>query len=266
MIERIILPVLFFFAALLAAFVFEAEAPASETQEDKVYLFKNKCSRCHTLSRVFRSGSGIREGTIDRTVSRMQSKEPDWISDAEKQVITTLLSGDLDALQKEIAVGSAQGHGNDGGVTQQYKIMERAEFVVKVFHSAWHLNAFFSLGVYMTLSGLSRFVSKRGIASRLIVDFNWRQHLVAGKWYVLMVLAGFMGGMTILWLEAFHVGSLWHFISGIAITVLYAAAGVMGLAMEKGSENFSTAHAFCALSATALFLFNIVSGLMKISQ
>lgn len=271
-----------FFAALLC--VPPAEAPAAEAPPpgDGVVLLIEKCTKCHTLGRVFKESSPVRRGEHAWIINDMQEKQPDWeseeekekfegagrkwISDGQKQRLISMFDNyEIDRIEKlvEDKTESAVGEADAERLVRAEKT-ELAEKAVKIYHGLHLLAAFILMGVFLALSGASRFVSKRNIADNFIIGFDWKLHIARGKVFVLTVLIGFGLGFFLFAMEGFHIGDeALHLYSGITIASLYTFGGLLGIMLAGGkAKSLGWLHAACTIIATALFLFNIASGLL----
>jgi len=119
----------------------------------------------------------------------------------------------------------------------------------------------------MALGGMSRFLEKRGLADGFIIRFDWKNHAQVGKIYVLMVIAGFGGGLLIFLHDGMHIGAPLHFWAGVSIAALFAAGGATGLVMARGGgRGLGLVHAACNLTATLLFILSIITGFIELTE
>jgi cytochrome c553 len=238
---------------LSAAAVVGAEAPFTDGD---VRLFRVKCGLCHGLDETFDEFPGLPLDDRAAVIADMRGRKPGWISEPEGAAIAALLSAeDLGGLA--------------AAVERQAGSEERARGWTRflpIAHGALMLAVFLALGIAVALSGLRRLFDKKRLLPRFPGSFVWKRHVLKGKIYVPCVLAGLCFGLAIWALDGFSIGAAPHFIAGCAVGALFAIGGVAGLrlAAGKGTPALRGLHAACNLTATALFAFNVVSGLILV--
>lgn len=241
------------FAIAISAFGQRAAA------NDDVRLFQSKCGHCHSWSRPVREFSGRDAAYIEKTIRRMAEKKPGFITEADAEAISRLFneSGALEVKGAEAAKKAAEKD------EEENESLERLEETIKYVHAAWLGAVFVFFGIYMTLGGVKRLFNRLKLTVGFPGAFEWRKHIARGKLFVIFVIVGFLGGAAIFAIDGFEIGvARFHLFSGAAIAALYACGGAVGLRLARGkaSAGLKTLHSAFNLTATALFLFNIASG------
>ncbi|MCK9458887.1 MAG: DUF4079 family protein [Proteobacteria bacterium] len=244
--------------AIAAALCLSAAAIRAEAAFDDgdVRLLRVKCGLCHGLDETFDEFPGLPLEDRAAVIEDMRGRKPGWISEPEGAAITALLSAqDLDSLAAAVERQTASEAQERGG----------ARFL-PIAHGALMLAVFLALGIAMALSGLKRFFEKRKILPRFPGSFVRRRHVLKGKIYVPCALAGLCFGLAIWALDGFSIGAAPHFAAGCGVGLLFALGGFAGLRLAggKGTPATRRLHTACNLTATALFAFNVVSGLLLV--
>lgn len=240
-------------ALCLSAAAIRAEAAFDDGD---VRLLRVKCGLCHGLDETFDEFPGLPLEDRAAVIEDMRGRKPGWISEPEGAAITALLSAqDLDGLAAAVERQTA----SEAQARGWARILPFA-------HGAAMAAVFFVLGIVMALSGLKRLLDKKKLLPRFPGAFVWRRHVLKGRIYVPCALAGLCFGLAIWALDGFSVGAAPHFAAGCAVGLLFSLGGVTGLrlAAGKGTPATRRLHALCNLTATALFAFNVVSGLVLV--
>ena len=243
-------------AAVCLAAAFSGAGPAGTFRQEDVRLLRVKCGLCHGLEETLEEFPGMSLSDRAAVIEDMQGRKAGWISDPERVAITALLSAqDLDGLAAAVERQTAS-EAQARGWTR----------ILPIAHGGAMAAAFFVLGIAMALSGLRRLFDKKEIFPRFPGSFAWKKHVLKGKIYVACALSGLAVGLSIWALDGFSVGALTHFAIGCGVGLLFAVGGLAGLRMArgKGTPALRRLHAACNLFATALFTFNVVSGLLLV--
>jgi len=268
-----------------------------------VRLFRVKCGLCHGLNKTFKAFPGMSVRERAGVIEEMAGKKDGWISDPERGAIEALLATDdlaglAAAVERPKASAPKQAAeptpiAAPAPIATPSPALASAPIVVPnpvpaptpvmaplpdedagdagtellpIAHGVAMAAVFFVLGIAMALSGLKRFFEKKKILPRFPGTFVWRRHVLKGKITIACALGGLGVGLSIWALDGFSIGSLPHFAIGCGVGLLFAAGGLAGLRMArgKGTPALRRLHAACNLSATALFTFNVVSGLLLV--
>jgi hypothetical protein len=137
---------------------------------------------------------------------------------------------------------------------------------IRPVHMLWLVAAFLVLGIFMAVSGIIRFNDRIKKAKVKNAKLKRKIHISRGKIYVGMVLIGFAGGFAIFVMDQFKAEeAVFHLIGGGATAACFAAGGAIGLFLAKGKAlSLRPLHMALNLAGTALFIFNIVTGILLV--
>lgn len=247
-----------FAAVLMCLAASAAKLYAAPINDVDVRLFTVKCGSCHGWNRAFKVFSGPGGNKRAEIILAMQKKKPGYISDAETARITQLLSvKDL----KPVAAEAEK-------ISPNNRILrsEKIRLAIMGTHSAFMVLLFVTLGIYMALTGLKRFFTDINFFKGFPVKFNRNKHVKVGKIYIILALFGFSVGMSLWIMSHFNAGGAkFHLIAAFLISALYLGGGISGLMLAKtrgkSPSGLKYTHLTCNVTATLIFIFNIVTGL-----
>ena len=239
--------------AVFAAAMLPACAPvrAQDYARDDLLLFKEKCTQCHKMKKIFKPSSPVYEGKQEKIVNEMQKKaarkkgkKP--ISDAEKAIIISLFdSGTPEALKAALeqldpaAIGEYShkdtGNGDDGtedaAQADPGRTPGAAAYSGHTEHEGDHEQEH------------EEEHEEEGVIEAL--------ETIHGPWQ--MLAFPFLG---------LDMGqAAFHFQVGTAVAALFIVGGLIGLQLAAGrAGGLKWLHITCNSLATLLFICNIVTG------